>query len=303
MSAVIITTKVPPPDRRKSDTDVLVDYYLERLQVVDRRVAEANKIKDRQRRRDELTLAGEARYSILQDIENLKAKDHLKTRLIELSILEARRGGDVVVEERVMQVPQMRNGRPHMRGGQLVTKPQLVVTQKATARDGLETLATSHLTAAGEQRKNRDGSPMLPAIDRIQHVALTKYREIYETADPERTLGAIDLEAVRMVRAPVDPFERGDKAQKQQIRRVLAGYKVVELEEKVAKIIMTELADDPENIGVREMKVAALALRALREVAGKCNTVRSLVGDGSASTRMVAALVLAADILVDHFGL
>lgn len=131
-------------------------------------------------------------------------------------------------------------------------------------RDGLETL-------------RRSG-----AIDGVQFKAGMLYREIYETADPERDLrsqmGDLDRRAVGAAASA-----RAEVWQERRLR--LAGAMAV-IEDKV-------------RIADRNGR----AVRALREVAGHARCISHFADGGSGQGAYRRALGLALDIAAAHFGL
>ncbi len=160
---------------------------------------------------------------------------------------------------------------------------------RVISRDGLESLATSHLDGDGEVRCHRDGSKMTPAITPIQYAAGMKYRELYEAADPERGLKSCMGDPTGG-RSAADPF--GERAVAAAVKRAQAGKAVIRAEDVVMRHVAEQWGE----------KAAGRAIRGLREVAGKGRTMRQ-IASGKAHAKHVTSLCDGLDALADHFGL
>jgi len=226
--------------------------------------------------------AVEMKRAALVAIERRQDMRWMSRHVSDLTQLERLRDGDLVVDEVVIDVPVLdEQGAPIWKRGRKRMRQERLLQPRLTNRDGLETLARSHLDKNGDVRKHKDGSPMLPAVDRLQLAAGLRYRGMYEAADPERILSPPDPS--RMGRVPGSPF--GDEA----IRRMDARRE--------------------QNIEIAGHEKAVfeahghIALQMLRAVAGKAQTVGSIATSGAAREKFTKALVAALDVLVDRFGL
>ena len=177
----------------------------------------------------------------------------------------------------------MHEGKLVWSKGRQVMKTERLVRQIVTSRDGLETLATSHLDADGEVRVGKDGKPIPPGIDRIQYAAGMRFCDIYERADPERGLRAVDPESAGGGRQPVEAFARAT---------VLAIQQRADRNGALEAICKRLKADAGEE-----------ALFMVVAVAGQGKTVRSIAPSGRRNQRLTAALIDGLDCLADYFGL
>lgn len=250
---------------------------LKRLARADKKIAQAREAGDNKA----LNKAVDAKTLVFHDMERRDAAAYLAGRAAELAELELRREGLVIIEERIVDTPVLKDGAPVWRRGQIVTRRETVERPRITNRDGLETLATNHLDQNGDVRKNKDGTPMAPTIDGLQLAAGERYRDLYEDTDPEKGLTPPNPD--RGGSRPGDPF--GAKAVAAAQSRARMRAQIERLEARVQ-----------EEAGQRGVRI-------LREVAGKGQTINAVGGGGSARTRNTKALQKALDCLAEAFGL
>jgi hypothetical protein len=243
-----------------------------------------------QRIRDATRWADDAQTILLQSLAGREAELLTGLRTLELASLEARRGGSVRTEVRDIETPILKNGAPVWRRGRKLTKRERI-TRPIVSRDGLESLANSHLGADGEVRRYPDGSPYAPGIDPIFYAAGIRYRTLYEFADPERGLKAVDTESSGRGRAPGDPWDSVT---------VWAIQNHADANGTILRIEREVRADLRSLHGPAQ---AEKGLTLLREVAGKGSTIYSLVGSGGPATRAIALLNSTLYCLAVRFGL
>lgn len=278
---------------RQEQFDALDEIDVE-IRKVMRLIEEARTVPGIKRRRKtmrplnaRLNKLGDDRLAILQALAQREEDERSQARITELAQLEALRGGQLLIEEVDVDTPVTETWRGHevqvWRNGERVKVREHLVRPVATARDGLESLATMHLTIDGRVRRNRDGTPMLPAISEVCWVAGERYRDLYELTDPEAVLKAVNPEDLAGGRTPDDPFSSRTVTAIQD-RAEFSGV-IRRLEDRVR----AELGDE--------------GVYVLIEVAGKGNTIRSLAPGRRRAIRLTLALREALGILAEAFGL
>ncbi|MBI5940136.1 MAG: hypothetical protein HY859_06895 [Caulobacterales bacterium] len=230
-----------------------------------------------------LNKLGDDRLATLQALAQRDEDERSKARITELAQLEALRGGQVLIEEVDVDTPLVENGAEVWRNGERVKVREHLVRPIVTSRDGLETLATMHLTMDGRVRRNRDGTPMLPAISEMCHAAGVRYRDLYELCDPEGVLHAVNPEDMGRGQPPRDAFSS----------RVVAA---IQDRAQFSGVIRRLEARVREELGEEGVYV-------LVEVAAKGNTIRSLSPGRRRAIRLTLKLREALGILAEAFGL
>ena len=243
-----------------------------------------------QRIRDATRWADDAQTILLQSLADREAELLTGLRTLELAGLEARRGGSVRTEVRDIETPILKNGAPVWRRGRKSTKRERI-TRPIVSRDGLESLARSHLGADGEVRTYPDGKPYAPAIDPILFAAGMRYRRLYEDSDPEKGLKAVDPGATGGGRAPGNPWDSATVA-------AIQGH--AEAARTIRRIEAEVQADVTSAHG---RKPGAKAVWLLREIAGKGSTVYALVGSGGPAGRTIRLFETTLACLAARFGL
>ena len=160
---------------------------------------------------------------------------------------------------------------------------------------GLDICTSTHEKAKGAPRASRDGLETLltaGSIDRAQHAAGLRYRADYELLDPERGLTPPDL----------NPHNRG------KVVRGGEGFadKRRQREEFVRDLeamIQEEDRTFRGSLGRTDVERLGRAVWALREVAGKGNSLRSLTSSGSRITAYGEALKVGLDCAAIAYGL
>ena len=261
-----------------------------RLQAMIGRAERGNPDKRDQRKRDAQAWADNARTLILQSHADREAALLTGLRTLELAALEALRGGSVRTEVRQIETLVLKDGAPVWRRGRKRTKPE-TVSRPIVSRDGLESLAHSHLNAAGDVRLHPDGKPYAPAIDRVLYAAGTRYRALYENSDPERGLKAVDPSSAGGGRAPSNPWDSATV-------RAIQGH--AEAAGVIRVIEAGVQADITASLGAT---AGHKAVWLLREIAGKGSTVYALVGNGGPAKRAIALFEAALVSLAARFGL
>ncbi|MFZ5669108.1 MAG: hypothetical protein ACOY4K_06415 [Pseudomonadota bacterium] len=223
------------------------------------------------------------RFAILQALAQREEEEWGQARITELAQLEALRGGQVLIEEVDVDTPVVEGGAEVWRNGERVKIREHLVRPVVTSRDGLETLATMHLTIDGRVRRNRDGTPMLPAISETCRAAGMRYRDLYELCDPEGVLHAVNPEDMGRGKPPKDAFSSRVVAAIQD-RAQFAGV-VRRLEDRVR----AELGEE--------------GVYVLVEVAAKGMTIRSLAPGRRRAIRLTLKLREALGILAEGFGM
>jgi len=185
--------------------------------------------------------ASDKKVEALQAIATRQDMRWMHARVQELVELERPRGGEVIVDELVTDVPVLKDGTPIWKRGRKVTRQERVLRPRITNRDGLETLL-----AAG-------------ALDPIQYAALMRYRALYEAADPLKGLTPPDPDSGGS--SAGDPF--GSKALWAVRQRAAKRAAIARLEVAVASAAGYQ------------------AVWLIREVAGKGTTIRSICDSGT----------------------
>lgn len=140
---------------------------------------------------------------------------------------------------------------------------------------------------------SRDGLELVyreQQISRAQLVAGERYRADYELTDPLRSLAPAPLDGARKISGGGEGFAK---------RVAMASKRVLEIEALIQ-------ADDPTYKGpnaVRPLSRIGRAVVALRAVAGEGRTVRDVAGGGSGVGPTLAALDMALEVCVAHYGL
>lgn len=234
-----------------------------------------------------LNKLGDDRLATLQALAQRDEDERSKARITELAQLEALRGGQVLIEEVDVDTPLVGDWRGHetqvWRNGERVKVKEHLVRPVVTSRDGLETLATMHLTIDGRVRRNRDGTPMLPAISEMCHAAGVRYRDLYELCDPEGVLHAVNPEDMGRGQPPRDAFSS----------KVVAAIQDRAQFSGVIRRLEARVRDELGEEGVF----------VLVEVAAKGNTIRSLAPGRRRAIRLTLKLREALGILAEAFGL
>ena len=207
--------------------------------------------------------AADKKVEALQAIATRQDMRWMHARVQELAELERPRGGEVIVDELVTDVPVLKDGAPVWKRGRKVMRQERVLRPRITNRDGLETLL-----AAG-------------ALNAIEYAALMRYRVLYEMTDPERGLTPPNPD--RGGTRPGDPF--GAKAVAAAKSRARMRAHIEHLEARVQE------------------EAGQGGVRILREVAGKGMTIKAIGGGGATRARNTKSLLEALDALVDAFGL
>jgi len=154
---------------------------------------------------------------------------------------------------------------------------------------------STHERAKGAPRASRDGLETLltaGSIDRTQHAAGLRYRADYELLDPERGLTPPDL----------NPHNRG------KVVRGGEGFadKRRQREEFVRDLeamIQEEDRTFRGSLGRTDVERLGRAVWALREVAGKGNSLLALTSSGSLRTVISQALLVGLDCAAIAYGL
>lgn len=160
---------------------------------------------------------------------------------------------------------------------------------------GLDMGVSTHERAKGAPRASRDGLETLltaGSIDRTQHAAGLRYRADYELLDPERGLTPPDL----------NPHNRG------KVVRGGEGFadKRRQREEFVRDLeamIQEEDRTFRGSLGRTDVERLGRAVWALREVAGKGNSLLALTSSGSMRTVIAQALIVGLDCAAIAYGL
>lgn len=160
---------------------------------------------------------------------------------------------------------------------------------------GLDMGTSTHDKAKGAPRASRDGLETLltaGSIDRTQHAAGLRYRADYELLDPERGLTPPDL----------NPHNRG------KVVRGGEGFadKRRQREEFVRDLeamIQEEDRTFRGSLGRTDVERLGRAVWALREVAGKGNSLLALTSSGSMRTSISKALIVGLDCAAIAYGL
>ncbi len=160
---------------------------------------------------------------------------------------------------------------------------------------GLDMGVSTHERAKGAPRASRDGLETLltaGSIDRTQHAAGLRYRADYELLDPERGLTPPDL----------NPHNRG------KVVRGGEGFadKRRQREEFVRDLeamIQEEDRTFRGSLGRTDVERLGRAVWALREVAGKGNSLLALTSSGSLRTVISQALLVGLDCAAIAYGL
>jgi hypothetical protein len=261
-----------------------------RLQAMLARARRGNPDKRDQRLRDAQAWADNQETLIRQGSADREAELLTGLRAAELGALEALRGGSVHTEVRDVETEILKNGAPVWYRGRKSTKRERIV-RPIVSRDGLESLARSHLNAEGEARTYPDGKPHTPAIDAILFAAGMRYRRLYEDSDPERGLKAVDPSSAGGGRAPGNPWDSATVA-------AIQGH--AEAARTIRRIEAEVQADVTAAHG---RKPGQKAVWLLREIAGKGSTVYSLVGSGGPAGRAIALFETTLACLAARFGL
>lgn len=234
-----------------------------------------------------LNKLGDDRLAILHALAQREDEERRQARITELAQLEALRGGQVLIEEVVVETPVVEDWRGQKvqvwRNGERLKVREHLVRPVVTSRDGLETLATMHLTIDGRVRMNRDGTPMLPAISEVCRAAGMRFRELYELCDPEGVLHAVNPEDMGRGKPPRDTFSS----------RVVAA---IQDRAEFSGVVRRLEARVREELGEEGVYV-------LIEVAAKGNTIRSIAPGRRRAIRLTFALREALGILAEAFGL
>lgn len=244
----------------------------------------------KERRPEERAKIVNERADLLDQIERRRVREQDHRRRLELASLEQMRGGEVVIEETTVDVPVLRDGAPVWRRGKIETRQEVVTKVKVTSRDGLETLATAHLHSDGKQRMHDDGkTPMAPIFTTIQLAALDRYRGLF-------------LEHREVSLRAVDATEAGGDRTPFNVQRSMTLERLVD-------VALREKRDDEKgrSFARAEAYVSRIAgheaLTVLRAVAGEGHTIRSIAPGRRKAIRYTKALLAAADVLADRFGL
>lgn len=160
---------------------------------------------------------------------------------------------------------------------------------------GLKIGVSDHDKAKGAPRASRDGLETLltaGSIDRTQHAAGLRYRADYELLDPEKGLTPPDL----------NPHNRG------KVVRGGEGFadKRRQREEFVRDLeamIQEEDRTFRGSLGRTDVERLGRAVWALREVAGKGNSLLALTSSGSMRTVIAQALLVGLDCAAIAYGL
>lgn len=222
------------------------------------------------------------RAVIVQAIEQRDEEAWREARRAEVAALEVLRGGVVEIVEREVVTPLIKEGSEVWRRGKQTMVRERISAPVILTRDGLQTLSTAHLKADGEPRM-QDGVAMTPLFDPNQLAALERYRIDFEAGDPDWSLKAVDTSAVGGDRQAFDPA------------RSMVDVTIYNKAKAVGRLKDLDLA-------VRK-HAGQDALIVLRAVAGVGHTIRSLAPGRRKAIRLTRALIAAADILADEYGL
>lgn len=266
--------------------DAIPASLAERIAAAER----GNPAKRDQRMRDAAIWADNARVAILQAIAAKEAEHVVTTRSVELGQLEALRGGVVVMETVDIDTPVLKDGAPVWRDGRIKTRREKVDRPRILTRDGLVTLATAHLKADGEARLDRHGKALGALFNRNQLAALERYRVMFDECR-EFSLPAIDATEAGGDRTPFN------------VQRSMTLERMVEH-------AIAMMPDDERDRSMRKIEghvsriAGRQALKVLRQVAGEGHTIASIAKTNRRlAIRLTKALISAADVLADRFGL
>lgn len=237
-----------------------------RLNRLERELVGAKTVGDKERARAGIMAIAAARDTRIE----LAAQAAMRA---ETTALEAGRGAEVLLEE--IDVPGFATdeaGRRILENGRAIFQVAKVRRLKISARDGLETLLS-----AG-------------AIDKMLYTAGMHCRADYEDLDPEKALTPPDYAADRIM----NNGGGENWAQKRD-----------EIQRRIGRLEANIQEEDATYQGpgaIRPINRVGRAVLALREVAGKGNTIASL-GTGKAQALNTKALLLALGYAAIHYGL
>lgn len=159
---------------------------------------------------------------------------------------------------------------------------------------GLEALRGLEITRSkAGPRASRDGLETLltaGSITRVQHAAGLRYRADYEMLDPERGLTPPALDQSRKITRGGDGYALIKRQREEFVRDLEA---MIQEEDRTFKGALGR--SDVERVG--------RAVWALREIAGKGNSLLSLSSSGSKRTVIAKALIVGLDCAAIAYGL
>lgn len=204
--------------------------------------------------------------------------------IAETTALEAARGSPVAFETIIRaEYAVDKDGARIIKNGKAILEIKKITRLRIAQRDGLEALT--------KFRKNKAGRIVaIPVLSKTLHAALIQYRKNYEDLDP--------LKGLRPPRLDGDVVSGGGGGKDWATELVKKRDEMERIEKKIQAI-------DPTYQGpgaLRPINKIGRAVHTLREVAGKGNSIVSL-GRGDAQRLNRDALVLAAEIVADHYGL
>jgi len=173
-------------------------------------------------------------------------------------------------------------------------KAGLTELKDLEALRGLAIGASTHEKAKGAPRASRDGLETLltaGSIDRTQHAAGLRYRADYELLDPEKGLTPPTLDpAQRTITRGGEGFALKRRQREEFVRDLEA---MIQEEDRTFR----------GSLGRTDVERLGRAVWALREVAGKGNSLRSLSRSGSKITAYGKALMAGLDCAAIAYSL
>jgi hypothetical protein len=223
---------------------------------------------------EERDKAIKAREAVLEEAARRADAAWTQRAQIEQDTLERMRGGVLIVEEIITDVPVLDDKGAHVwRRGRKKMRQERVLRPRLTNRDGLETLLKAQ------------------ALTARQYAAGMRYRGLYEACDHTGGL------------TPPEPGSAGGGHKRQDIHPTTA---VITDPAGIAKVIFRAEASKALLEAERAVLITnpAGVLRTLRLVAGEARTIYSLTGNGGRrrAIKLTNGLKDALDTIADFFA-